>query len=271
MKLSLFMENFQYILAPMEDFTDNAFRTLCYRHGADITFTELLRTEALANKVENIWARIEKKDNTPVIVQLLGSSEDDLKKFLDIFVPFEGFVGFNLNLGCPDPQVVSLGYGCSMIKNFSKVKRMVDMIKNKGYSCSLKMRLGKDAKEKEKKFYLNTIKEVDADFFIVHARHGLEGYNIKPDYSIYPECVKTGKIIIANGDIDSTEKVEKLKSMGVKGIMIGRSAINNPQIFNYLKGKKLISQEEIKKEYNKLAEKYNAPFRYRKNVMKRMV
>ena len=55
------MEKFQYMLAPMEDFTDNAFRTLCYRHGADMTFTELLRIEALAKNVENIWARIEKK------------------------------------------------------------------------------------------------------------------------------------------------------------------------------------------------------------------
>jgi tRNA-dihydrouridine synthase len=188
-----------------------------------------------------------------------------------MFKPFEGFKGFNLNLGCPDPQAVSLGYGCAMIKNFSRVKRMVDMIKNKGYSCSIKMRLGKDAKEKKKKFYLNTIKEVDADFFIVHARHGEENYDTKPDYSIFKECCNTGKIIIANGDIDSKEKVEILKSYGVKGVMIGRSAINNPQIFDFLKGNKLISSEKIKKEYNELAEEYNAPFRYRKNIMKRML
>jgi len=265
------MTKFQYMLAPMEDFTDNAFRTLCYNHGADMTFTELLRIEALAKNVENIWARIEKKDNTPVIIQLLGSSEEDLAKFLEMFKPFEGFCGFNLNLGCPDSQVVGLGYGCAMIKNFSKVKRMVDMIKNKRYSCSIKMRLGKDAKEKEKKFYLNTIKEVNADFFIVHARHGKQGYDVNPDYSIYKECAKTGKIIIANGDIDSREKVKMLKSYGVSGVMIGRGAINNPQIFNFLKGEKLISSEKIKKEYNKLAEKYNAPFRYRKNILKRII
>jgi len=188
-----------------------------------------------------------------------------------MFKPFEGFIGFNLNLGCPDPQAVSLGYGCAMIKNFSKVKRMVDMIKNYGYSCSVKMRLGKDAKEKEKKFYLNTIKEVDADFFIIHARHGREGYLQKPDYSIFKECCDTGKTIIANGDIDSKEKVELLKSYGVKGVMIGRAAVNNPQIFNYLKGKKLVTTEQIKKEYNELAIKYDAPFRYRKNVMKRIL
>jgi len=265
------MNKFQYMLAPMEDFTDNAFRTLCFRHGADMTFTELLRIEALAKNVTNTWERIEKKDNTPVVVQLLGSSEKDLEKFLGMFEPFDGFKGFNLNLGCPDPQAVSLGYGCAMIKNFSKVKRMVDIIKNKGYSCSVKMRLGKDNKEKEKKFYLNTIKEVDADFFIVHARHGKQGYDEKPDYSVFPECGRTGKTIIANGDIDSKEKVELLKSYGVSGVMIGRAAVSNPQIFDKLKGNKLENPEKIRKEYNELALKYDAPFRYRKNVLKRML
>ena len=145
------------------------------------------------------------------------------------------------------------------------------MIKNKGYSCSIKMRLGKDAKEKDKKFYLNTINEVDADFFIVHARHGKEGYDKKPDYSVFKELTKTGKTIIANGDIDSKEKVEFLRQSGVKGVMIGRTAVNNPQIFDLLKGNRLISKDEIKKEYNELAEKYDSPFRYRKNVMKRML
>ncbi len=265
------MIKFQYMLAPLEDFTDAAFRTLCYRHGADLTFTELLRIEALANNVENIWSRIEKKDNTPVVIQLLGSSEKDLEKFLDMFKPFEGFKGFNLNLGCPDPQSVSLGYGCAMIKKITIVKNLVNMIKGKGYSCSIKMRLGKNIYEKQKKVYISLIKEVDADFFIIHARHGREGYDKKPDYSIFEECCKLGKIIIANGDIDSKGKVELLKSFGVKGVMIGRPAINNPQIFNFLKGDKLISSEEIKKEYNELAEKYNAPFRYRKNIMKRIL
>ncbi|MDP1728971.1 MAG: tRNA-dihydrouridine synthase family protein [archaeon] len=264
------MTKFQYMLAPLEDFTDNAFRTLGYRHGADLTFTELLRIEALANNIETTWSRIEKKDNTPTIIQLLGSSEKYLEKFLERFKPFEGFRGFNLNLGCPDPQTVSLGQGCAMVKKVALVKNLVNMIKGKGYSCSIKMRLGKNIYDKQKKVYLNLIKEVDADFFIVHARHGKEGYDKKPDYSIFKECCDTGKIIIANGDIDSKEKVEILKSFGVGGVMIGRSAINNPQIFNFLKGNKLVSSEEIKKEYAELAEKYDAPFRYRKNIIKRL-
>jgi tRNA-dihydrouridine synthase B len=261
---------FQYMLAPMEDMTDNAFRTLCHRHGADLTFTEMIRIEALAKKNENAWSRIEKKDDTPTIVQLLGNSEEYLAKFLSIFETFPGFKGFNINLGCPNPKVVALGYGCAMIKRVSKVKRMVDMIKKKGYPVSIKMRLGLNQFEKEKKVYLNLISEVDADFFIVHARHGKQGYDEKPDYSVYYECSQTGKTIIANGDIKGKSQIELLKSRGVKGVMIGRAAITNPQVFNELKGNATVSAQELKKEYMELSKSYGSAFRYQKNVLKRL-
>ncbi|MEK6952543.1 MAG: tRNA-dihydrouridine synthase, partial [Nanoarchaeota archaeon] len=39
-----------YMLAPMEGFTDNSFRTLCYNYGADATFTEMARFESLARR-----------------------------------------------------------------------------------------------------------------------------------------------------------------------------------------------------------------------------
>ena len=43
------------------------------------------------------------------------------------------------------------------------------------------------------------------------------------------------KVIIANGDIKTKEQIKYLKSIGVKGAMIGREALDNPQIFNQLK------------------------------------
>jgi tRNA-dihydrouridine synthase len=52
--------------------------------------------------------------------------------------------------------------------------------------------------------------------------------------------------------------------------MIGRKAVNNPAIFNELKGLKSPNLEIIKKEYLELSEKYDAPFKYRKNVLKHL-
>jgi len=87
-----------------------------------------------------------------------------------------------------------------------------------------------------------------------------ETYADKADWSVFPECVKTGKNIIANGDIKTKEDVEKMKDC--KGIMIGREAVTNPLIFAQLKGLDASSIDVVKAEYERLAKERNAHPKY---------
>lgn len=264
------MKDFRFMLAPLEDMTSNAFRTVAFKYGADLTFTELVRFESLAKNNKSTWDRIFFHDETPTIIQLIGHKEIFLKKFLSMFEPQKGFLGFNLNLGCPAPNFVNFGSGCAMVKRVSKTKKLVEVIHDRGFKASIKLRLGLNRFEKEKQIYINLIKGVDADFFVVHARHGQQSYLEPADFSVYADCVKTGKTIIANGDITKKEQIESLKNVGVKGAMLGKPAILDPSIFNKLKGLACPSAEVIINEYTALTEKYDEPFRYRKNVLKRI-
>jgi tRNA-dihydrouridine synthase B len=262
--------DFKLFLAPIEAMTDNAFRTLCYRHGADMTLTEMAKIEALADNNSNTLKKIELLDDTPTVIQLIGNKEDKLEIFLKNFKKSQGFSGFNLNLGCPNPDVVRVGQGCAMIKRVSKVQRMITILKSKGYPVSIKLRLGMNEYEKEKKAYLTLIKETDADFYIVHARHGKQIYSEPADFSVYENCVKTGKEIIANGDIKTYEQIDYLKSIGLSGAMIGRAAIEDPQVFAKIKGLPIVSVDELKKEYMELAEKYEITNKYKNNILRRL-
>lgn len=262
------MDNFTYMLAPMEDFTSNAFRAICHKYGADITFTELIRVTGLANNDQNTWSKIKLMDDTPTVIQLLGSKEKDFAKFLQMFKPEKGFKGFNLNLGCPNPQVIGLGQGAAMIKRVQRVSDIVSLFKKHGYQISIKMRLGLNDREKNNKVYLNLIKGVNADFFIVHARHAKQSYDEPADLRVYEDCVKTGKAIIANCSKYDPRTIAHLEQIGVKGVMIGRPAVQDPSIFNRLKGISFPSKKQILDEYINLVDKYNEPFRYRKNVLK---
>lgn len=257
----------QYMLAPIEDMTSNAFRTICYNHGADLTFTEQTKVEALSRNNKSTWQRIIQNDDTPTVIQLTGAKEYNFKKFLSKFQPKKGFKGFNLNYGCPSQDIIRIGMGAALIRRITKTKNLIKIFKDYNYPISIKMRLGLNKFDKEKKIYLNLINEVDADFFIVHARTADQSYYEKADYSIYEEITKTGKAIVANGDIDSREKVNFLESMGIKGVMIGRAAIKNPAIFNELK--EIADKFEIK-EFTELSERYNEPYKYRKNIIKHM-
>ncbi len=228
------MKGFELMLAPMEGHTGPEFRELCYKKGADSTFTEMARISALARGNKSTLEKIKIPNPIPTYIQLIGADEKDLNKFLQNFKPQKGFLGFNLNLGCSSSNMVQKGLGCALIKRISKVKKMVQTIRDHSYPISIKLRLGMNKFEKEKKSYLNLINEVEADFFIVHARHGKETYNNPADFDVYKKCVKTNKRIIANGDIETKKQIQYLKSIGIKGAMIGRAALNNPDIFNNL-------------------------------------
>ncbi|MBU0756493.1 MAG: tRNA-dihydrouridine synthase family protein [Nanoarchaeota archaeon] len=258
----------KFYLAPLQDITDSVFRTICHRHGADLTFTEMIKVTSLGRKNSNALSRIKSYDKTPIIIQLIGSKEESFETFLKCFSPEPGFSGFNLNIGCPDPEIINLGLGAAMIKRIKKTQSIVKIFRKHKYPISIKLRLGLNRYEKEKKAYLNIIKSVDADFFIVHARHGQESYDVPADFSVYSECVKTGKIIIANGDIRTKEQIEHMEKQGIEGVMIGRAAVENPGIFNHLKNLPCPSVKNIITEYTLLAEKYDSPLRYRKNFFK---
>lgn len=265
---------FTYMLAPLEDATDNALRELCYNHGVDLAFTEMTRLSGLARNNKSTLRKIDILNNVPTQIQLAANNENKLKEFLKDFQPRNGFAGFNFNLGCPSQHFIKAGLGCALIKRVSKVQKMVEIVKSFNHPCSIKMRLGMNHYEKKKKTYLNLIKNVDADFFVVHGRHGMEHYESTVDYRAFEECIATGKNIVANGDIDSKERVKTMKDMGMKGVMIGRAAVRNPGIFNEIKTGKPTNFEELKKEYTLLSNKYlesnNNNTKYRDNILKRL-
>ncbi|RJQ17056.1 tRNA-dihydrouridine synthase family protein [Candidatus Woesearchaeota archaeon] len=260
----------QFMAAPLEDNSDSAFRSICHTYGADLTFTEMTHVIGLAKGNMGTLSKIEMLDDTPTVIQLAANKEMSLKKFLSKYQPPKQFKGINFNMGCPAPKVLNIGLGCALMKRIALTKKLVAIVKDYGYPCSLKIRLGMNKFEKEKKVYLNLIDAVDADYFIVHARYGTQTYAEPADFSIYPECVALGKTIIANGDIHTSEQVALLRDMGVQGVMIGRAAVHDPSIFNKLKGLPVPSVEKIKEEYVALAEKFNSRFKYRDNILKRI-
>jgi tRNA-dihydrouridine synthase B len=226
---------FLLMLAPMEGATDNAFRTLCHKNGADLTFTEIARVGNLSRGKKGELDTIALTDATPTQIQLAGSKLSEYEKFLSGFKPTDGFCGFNLNLGCSSPDFLRQGIGAAMIKRITRVNEIVNLIGKSGYECSIKLRLGLDNYEKQKGAYLNLISNVDASFFVVHARTAKQTLDDRADFSVYAKCVATGKKIVANGDIKTKKQIADLQSLGLYGAMIGRAAMGNPGIFRELR------------------------------------
>ncbi len=82
---------FRFMLASLERYSDSVFRTLCYNHGADLTFTEMAHVNSFLNRNRGSLQKIEPKDSTPVQIQILSSNEGKLDRFLSGFKTFNGF------------------------------------------------------------------------------------------------------------------------------------------------------------------------------------
>ena len=261
------------MLASLERYSDSVFRTLCHRHGADLTFTEMAHVNSFLKRNKTSLAKIEPRDSTPVQIQLLSSREEKLDRFLSGFKPFDGFNGFNLNLSCPSKDVIRQGKGAAMVKRGSKTQKLVNIIRNHGHPVSVKIRLGLNQFEKDNKLYLNNLGQVDPDFFVVHAKHAGQSSAEHEDNSVYLECVEAarGIPVIANGGIDSAEIIQSLMETGVAGVMMGRPAMGNPAIFDLMKNefgindppKPVPSINDLRGEYDELFDSLDGNEKYR--------
>lgn len=266
------------MLASLERYSDSVFRTLAYNHGADLTFTEMAHVESFLNRNRASLEKIEPRDATPVQIQLLTGNEGKLDRFLSDFKPFPGFMGFNLNLNCPSKDVIRQGKGAAMVKRGAKTARLVSLIRDHGHPVSVKIRLGLNQFEKDKKLYLNSLGGVDPDFFVVHSKHAAQGSGEKEDYSVYPVCVEAarGIPVIANGGIETPGTVRSLLEMGVGGVMMGRPAMGNPAIFDYMKNelgvndplKPVPTIEDLKREYDDIYGAIGGSETYRSRFLK---
>ena len=266
------------MLAPLERYSDSVFRTLSYNHGADLTFTEMAHVESFLNRNKASLEKIEPRDATPVQIQILSGNEGRLDRFLSDFKPFDGFMGFNLNLSCPSRDVIRQGKGAAMVKRAAKTARLVSLIRGHGHPVSVKIRLGLNVYEKDNKIYLNSLGGVDPDFFVVHAKHAAQGSGEKEDYSVYPECVEAarGIPVVANGGIETLEMVRSLVEMGVGGVMMGRPALGNPAIFDCMKNelgvnnppKPVPTIDGLKREYDDICEAIGGSEVYRSRFLK---
>jgi tRNA-dihydrouridine synthase len=266
------------MLASLERYSDSVFRTLSYNHGADLTFTEMAHVESFLKGNKVSLEKIEPRDATPVQIQILSGNEGKLHRFLSDFKPSDGFRGFNLNLNCPSKDVIRQGKGAAMVKRASKTARLVSLIRNHGHPVSVKIRLGLNRFEKDNKVYLNNLRGVDPDFFVVHAMHAAQSSGEKEDYSVYPECVEAarGIPVIANGGIETSETVQSLVEMGVDGVMMGRPAMGNPAIFDLMKNELGVNDpprpvptiDDLKREYDDIYEAIGDSEKYRSRFLK---
>ena len=256
------------ILSPMEGVTDVAFRELCKKYGAGITYTEFTSGTALVRGSKKSENKIKTSDlEKPVAVQLFGRDFNDVVSAAKLVE--DKFDIIDINCGCPSWKVIKSGAGSEMLKKPEGIVKLVSLlVKNIDKPISVKLRLGIDNDSINILEVAQLVEKAGAAAIAIHGRTQKQGYSGKANWELIKKVKETAKIpVIGNGDVFTPEDFkEKLDYSKVDAIMIARGAVGNPYIFkqikDYLETGKYDKKDKIEqfKEYLVLAFKHNISF-----------
>lgn len=230
--------NKKLFLAPLAGYTDKAFRTIAFRQGVDIAYSEMISGKGLVYDDRKTKEMLSIGDEEGIVgVQVFGSEVEILEKATEILNNDKKIKIIDLNLGCPAPKIFKNGEGSALLKNPKLINQLLSaMRKTTDKTLSAKMRLGIDNKNNYMEI-ARAIEDSGVDYLIVHGRTQEQFYSGEADWDAIGEIkAKLSIPVIGNGDIASPEDgVNAYKMYNVDGIMIGRGAIGSPWIFKEIK------------------------------------
>ena len=231
---------FPLLLAPMEDVSDPPFRAVCKENGADLMYTEFISADGLIRDADKSIKKLDIYDyERPIGIQIFGDKIDAMREAAQIAEEASPEL-VDINYGCPVKKVACKGAGAGILLDLPKMLKMTEeIVKNCKLPVTVKTRLGWDHDTIRIIEVAKRLQDVGIQALTIHGRTRQQMYKGEADWSYIAEVKECQDIkipIFGNGDIDSPQKALEYKNKyGVDGIMIGRSAIGYPWIFNEIK------------------------------------
>lgn len=226
-------------LAPMEGVTDLAFRLLARECGADFTITEFTSSSGLSRHAERSWKKMATDPReSPFIPQIFGGNVEDMVKTVQLLCEEGKAETIDINFGCPAPKVCRASAGAALMGNPDRLVSLVQAcIDQSTLPITAKLRLGTGQGEDTILEISKRLEDIGVSRLCIHGRTLKQGYSGIADWSVISKVVDAVSIpVVANGDItDSDSALRCLEETGADGLMIGRAAIGNPQIFYDIK------------------------------------
>jgi nifR3 family TIM-barrel protein len=256
----------------MAGFSDVGLRSLSFRYGAGLCYTEMVSAKGLHYKNENTAELTTVgKDEKFTGIQLFGSDPSVIAEAV-ASEALKNFPVIDINSGCPVPKIVKNGDGSALLRDPDKIYGIIKAAVSAAgaRAVTLKIRKGIDGKARAVEAAV-AAEEAGAAMVTVHGRTREQMYSGSVDYDIIAEVKSRLRIpVCGNGDVTDRESYLRMKETGADYVMIGRGAVGRPYIFTEVMGgtpvyliKKLIAEHM---EYLSFL-----PERTRVNAMKRHI
>ncbi|MBL7874560.1 MAG: tRNA-dihydrouridine synthase, partial [Cyclobacteriaceae bacterium] len=231
---------FPLLLAPMEDVSDPPFRAVCKEGGADLMYTEFISSEGLIRDAAKSRQKLDIFEyERPIGIQLFGGDIGNMVQSAEIATAVNPDL-IDINYGCPVKAVACRGAGAALLQDIPKMVQMTaEIVKATHLPVTVKTRLGWDDNTKNVVEVAERLQDIGIQALTIHGRTRVQMYKGSADWTLIGKIKENPRMhipVFGNGDIDSPQKALEYKNRyGVDGIMIGRSAIGSPWVFNEIK------------------------------------
>ncbi len=235
------------ILAPMEGVLDSLVRELLSGvNDYDLCITEFLRVvdqllpvKSFYRLCPELYNQSRTQSGTLVRLQLLGQSPEWLAENAARAIEL-GSYGVDLNCGCPSKLVNGSGGGAILLKNpeliYQGAKAMREAVPAH-LPVTVKIRLGWDSGDRQFEI-ADAVQQAGATELAVHGRTKEEGYQAdRINWQAIGEIRQRLTIpVVANGEIWGYPSAQEcMKITGCDAVMIGRGALNVPNLSRVIK------------------------------------
>jgi nifR3 family TIM-barrel protein len=232
-----------FVLAPLANVTDAAFRRLIAKYGKpDVTWTEFVSADGLVladeeGKRKLLRDLVFTEAERPIVAQFFTSNPEHMEKVAALASEL-GFDGIDINMGCPDKSIEKQGAGAKLITNPERAAEVIRAAKRGAphLPVSVKTRLGynKDVLEE----WLPVLLKEEPAAITIHARTRKEMSKVPARWERVKRAVEirnemgSKTLIIGNGDVlDIEDAKKKAAETGADGVMLGRAIFGTPWLF----------------------------------------
>ncbi len=262
-----------FVLAPMADVTDVAFRKVIAKYsrhgevsgGPDVFWTEFVSADGLNSPGrDKLMIDLAFEPNQhPIVAQIFGSHEGNMEATAKLCREL-GFDGIDINMGCPDKTIMKQGCGAGAIQNPDHAVKIIQAVKRGAgdLPVSVKTRLGFNKNEIDT--WISKVLSAGIAVLTIHGRTKKDMSKVPARWDDIKKVVDIVKesglktLVIGNGDVLSVEDgKEKARVSGVDGLMLGRAIFGNPWLFDENKKEVSIKEKlEVMLEHTKTFVEY---------------
>ncbi|KAJ6500844.1 dihydrouridine synthase-domain-containing protein [Mycena sanguinolenta] len=231
----------KYIVAPMVDQSELAFRRLCRRYGGQLIYTPMINAKLFADdtkKYRNQFFDIpsgeegDLKADRPLIVQFCGNDPDFLLTSAKVVENHCDAV--DINLGCPQDIARRGRYGSFLQDDWDLIFTLINTLhKSLTVPVTAKFRIFPSIEKTVE--YAKMLERAGAQILTCHGRvREQRGHNTGLASYAHIRAVKQNVSVpvFANGNILFQEDIEEcLRETGCDGVMSAEGVLYNPALF----------------------------------------